>query len=422
MSASERIQAELTRRILISEKMRALILSCAISICLPVLLAFLILDVVNSGAVRSHMIGFGICLIATVYEWWSYRNLSAAVRDDRPPRRDYYFYNATVELFIPILIIFLGANNTHPTHSINGPFSYVFFLLIILAPLRLDFSLCIYTGCVAAAAFGLVVIIHRHILFMVWGGSPLSMIFNYGTRVLLFALAGVVAAFVTRRIRAMLFETINHWGERERIIGLFGQHVSPAVVNQLLSQRSDISELRSVCVLVFDIRNFTTFSEHRQAEEVVTYLNTLWASCVGTVNRHEGIVNKFIGDGFLAIFGAPIALGNNAKQALAAAHEILNEIDRLVAEQKLPPTEVGMALHAGEVIVGTVGSSEKKEYTVIGDVVNVAFRIEALNKTFKSKLLISESVAKAAEVQGLESLPPILVKGRDEPVALFRAV
>ncbi len=245
------------------------------------------------------------------------------------------------------------------------------------------------------------------------------MYFSYGSRAALFAIGGIVAALVTKRIRATLFETIDHWAERERIIGLFGQHVPPAVVNLLLSQ-SSFTEERAVCVLVFDIRNFTTFSEHRSAEEVVAYLNTLWGHTVRIVNKHNGSVNKFLGDGFLAVFGAPVNLGNNAKEALAAAREILRQIDQLVADGELPPTDVGMALHAGEVIAGTVGSSEKKEYTVIGDVVNVAFRIEALNKNFGSKLLISEAVATATGSEGFESLPPIQVKGRVEPVALFR--
>ena len=166
-------------------------------------------------------------------------------------------------------------------------------------------------------------------------------------------------------------------------MNLFGQHVSPAVVNQLLAQpKEPASELRQVCVLVLDIRNFTTFSEGRVADEVVAYLNTLWTFMVRTVNEHHGIVNKFLGDGFLAVFGAPLSAGNDCANALAAAREILREIDELTEAGRLPPTRIGIALHAGEAIVGNVGSAERKEYTVIGDVVNVAFRIEALNKEF----------------------------------------
>jgi adenylate cyclase len=286
--------------------------------------------------------------------------------------------------------------------------------------MRLDVSLCLFTGFLTAAAYLLLISMHWSELAADWRGLPFWMRFSFGARTALFAVGGIAAALVTRRIRKMLFETVNQWAERERIIGLFGQHVSPVVVNQLLSQSADFTEQCSVCVLVFDIRNFTTFSERRSADEVVTYLNTLWGHLVRIINEHEGSVNKFLGDGFLAIFGAPVAAGNNARQAVAAARKIMAEIAALVAEKKLPPTDFGMALHAGEVIAGTVGSSQKKEYTVIGDVVNVAFRIEALNKNFGSTLLISENVAHAAGLEGLESLPPIQVKGREQPVALYR--
>ena len=116
-------------------------------------------------------------------------------------------------------------------------------------------------------------------------------------------------------------------------------------------------------MLVLDIRNFTTFSEGRVAEEVVAYLNTLWSFMVRTVNEHHGIVNKFLGDGFLAVFGAPVSTGNDCANALAAARRILREIDELTGAGRLLPTRIGIALHAGEAVVGNVGSAERKEYT-----------------------------------------------------------
>lgn len=422
MNAQERIQTELARRILASERTRAQILAWTSTAALPAVTAFIVLVSQHSGVHSVYFLIAALCAASAGYEWRAWWKLGKAIRDDQPPHRFYYYLNALVEIGIPFLIILLTASYTNPSNPINGPFSYFFFLLIILAPLRLDVRLCLFTGCLSAAAYALLLYLNWDGLAQAWVGLPHAMKFNYISRIILFAIGGIVAAFVTHRIRSTLFETFHNWAEQERIVGLFGQHVSPAVVNQLLSQSDDFSELRSVCVLVFDIRNFTTFSEHRTADEVVDYLNTLWSYCVGCVNRHEGIVNKFLGDGFLAVFGAPVELENNAKNALAAGHELIRQIDQLVAEKKLPPTNFGLALHAGNVIVGTVGSSQKKEYTVIGDVVNVAFRIEALNRNFGSRMLISDSVAKATGATGLESLPPISVKGRDEPVALFRVI
>jgi len=171
--------------------------------------------------------------------------------------------------------------------------------------------------------------------------------------------------------------------------------------------------------MVLDIRNFTTFSEDRAADEVVRYLNTLWSFMVHTVNEHHGFVNKFLGDGFLAVFGAPLSTGSDCANAIAAAQRIMREVEQRAAAGGLPPTQIGIALHAGHAIVGNIGSAERKEYTVIGDVVNVAFRIEALNKEFGSKLLISEPVRQLTGVDG-ERIPSIAIRGRHDSVELFR--
>jgi adenylate cyclase len=171
--------------------------------------------------------------------------------------------------------------------------------------------------------------------------------------------------------------------------------------------------------MVVDIRNFTSFAEARPADEVVRYLNTLWSFMVRAVNEHHGIVNKFLGDGFLAVFGAPLSTGIDCRNALAAAQRILSELTNLAATGGLPPTQIGIALHAGPAIVGSVGSADRKEYTVIGDVVNVAFRIEALNKEFGSTMLISEPVRDVVGIDA-ERIPAIAIRGRRDPVELFR--
>ena len=127
-----------------------------------------------------------------------------------------------------------------------------------------------------------------------------------------------------------------------------------------------------------------------------------------------------LGDGFLAVFGAPLSNGSDdCANAMAAARQIMRELDHLIAAGEVFPTQIGIALHAGLAIVGNVGSADRKEYTVIGDVVNVAFRIEALNKEFGSTLLISEPVRYHAGIEA-EPMPPMMLRGRREPMELFR--
>jgi adenylate cyclase len=176
-----------------------------------------------------------------------------------------------------------------------------------------------------------------------------------------------------------------------------------------------------VCVLVLDIRNFTSFAETASPDAVVGYLNRLWASCVEVVNRNHGIVNKFLGDGFMAVFGAPLVVGNSSANAVRAARQILEEVEHSVAAGEIPPTQLGLGLHAGEALVGNIGSSQRREYTVIGDVVNVAFRIEQLNKEFGSTLLISESVQQATGAAASTIEPASLqIRGRQSAIKVFK--
>jgi len=210
--------------------------------------------------------------------------------------------------------------------------------------------------------------------------------------------------------------------ERNRIMGVFGQHVSPEVVNRLLSQDFEqAGEMREVCLMFLDIRNFTAFTEKSEPQVVVEHLNSLFEFMVDCVNRHQGIVHKFLGDGFMAVFGAPIPDEKNCHHALKASIEILNELARFNAQKGGEVTRVGIGLHSGMAVTGTIGSAQRKEYTIVGDTVNVAKRIEEMNKSLGSRLLVSEEVwNKLATKPKSEKLGQIRMKGREAPVMLYK--
>jgi class 3 adenylate cyclase len=210
--------------------------------------------------------------------------------------------------------------------------------------------------------------------------------------------------------------------EKNRVMGVFGQHVSPEVVNRLLAQNiGQDGEMRNVCLLFLDIRNFTAFTERSHPEEVVAYLNSLFEFMVECVNRNQGIVNKFLGDGFMAVFGAPLPDEKNCHHALKASIEILNELARFNAGRDGEPTRVGMGLHAGLAVTGTIGSAQRKEYTIVGDTVNVAKRIEELNKSLGSRLLVSEEVWGALPSKPkAEKVGRVRVKGHEATVLLYK--
>ena len=331
------------------------------------------------------------------------------------------FLNAFIETSLPTLLLFNIAASTGPTVALSSAAAYVYFLFIILSTLRLNPLLCVFTGSIAALEYAALTAWHWDSIQSASGRDPDIAWVVFGMRTVTFFVGGLTAGFVSMQIRKRLFETLRAVEERGEVVEMFGKHVSPEVVETLLAQGvGDAVETREVCVMVLDIRGFTTFSEHLPPGEVVSYLNALWSLCVGIVNQRQGIVNKFLGDGFMAVFGAPLVVSEYRENAVAAAREIIEEINQRVAAGDIPATRVGIGLHAGPALAGSVGSEERKEYTVIGDVVNVAFRIEELNKRFDSVLLASDTVCPfsgEAEAPRLESLQ---VKGRSQPVQIFR--
>jgi adenylate cyclase len=329
---------------------------------------------------------------------------------------------ALVETSLPTLVILYYATIIGPVQALLMPSAFVYFVFILLSTLRLDFALSTFTGFVAAVEYAAVALF--------WGAGDtavaepaLSSLPHHLGKACILLVTGIAAGFVARRLRKSFTRAIESIEERARILGVFGQHVSPEVVERLVGAEADAKgELKEVCVMFFDIRGFTAFAEKRSAKEVVGYLNVIFDSAVDAVTAQHGIVNKFLGDGFMAVFGAPIAEGNHSAAAIDAGLDVLARVERLVAAGRIPPTRVGLGLHAGPAIVGNIGSSRRKEYTVIGDVVNLASRVEALNKELGSRMLVTEEVWRCCDQSRVTATArdPIHVRGREAPVHIFQ--
>ncbi|MBS0539998.1 MAG: adenylate/guanylate cyclase domain-containing protein, partial [Proteobacteria bacterium] len=194
-----------------------------------------------------------------------------------------------------------------------------------------------------------------------------------------------------------------------------------AVVDRLLETSAELpSEVRRVCVLFLDIRGFTAQTRTRTAPDTVALLNDFFAEMVDIVDRHNGIVNKFLGDGFLALFGAPFDDPNAAEDAVAAGQAMLVAIDRWNVARPSQALRVGIGIHEGEAVTGTIGSPQRKEYTVIGDTVNLAARLEQLTKETGARLLVSGVLEPIARARAGQDLGPIAIRGYEDKVRVWR--
>jgi adenylate cyclase len=331
------------------------------------------------------------------------------------------FINAFIETSLPSVAIFTLAHHMEPTTVFGFWPPMLYFLFIVLSTLRLDFWLSLWTGAVAAV---------QQFLLAAWliplelfATVPEHTLMYHLSRSIVLLTAGVVAGIVAGSLRRQFDKSVQAAAARDRITNMFGQHVSPAVVDRLLSQQSDPpSETREVCVLFLDIRGFTAQTRKRPADETVALLNDFFAEMIEIVDHHNGIINKFLGDGFLAIFGAPLADPKAAANALAAGQGMLAAVDRWNKARPDKPLRIGIGIHLGDAVTGTVGSPQRKEYTVIGDTVNLAARLEQLTKETGSQLLISSAVQRATDAGGATDLGPLPIRGYDEGVRVWKVV
>jgi class 3 adenylate cyclase len=207
--------------------------------------------------------------------------------------------------------------------------------------------------------------------------------------------------------------------ERQRLQAAFGTYVDPVLAARLLEQGDDVfsGERREVTVMFVDVRDFTPFAEANTAEDTVARLNALFEIVVPAVVDAGGHVNKFLGDGALAVFGAPNDLADHADAAVGAALRI----QRLVVERLGGELRIGIGVNTGVVIAGTIGAGGKLEFTLIGDTVNVAARIEQLTKTTGDAILLTQQTVEAlvARPPGLTDRGSHAVKGKAAAVKVF---
>jgi adenylate cyclase len=297
-----------------------------------------------------------------------------------------------------------------------------------LAPLAPAWGVVILAAC--ALAVGL-----AGVLLPVWptvGVAFVLMAALGGASVVAFSrgiwmdVAEPVLAVAFATFGATAYQYFVEGREKRQVKQVFSRFVAKDVFDQLMADPSRATlggERRDMTVLFADIRGFTTFTERGRAEDIVAQLNEYFTRMVAVLFEHRGTVDKFVGDMVMALFGAPLADPDHADHAVEAALGMLRALDDLNRQWDAtgrPRLDIGVGLNTGDMVAGNIGSDTIMSYTVIGDAVNLAARLESLNKEHGTHIIVSE--ATRARLKGRYDMKPlgtVTVKGKTEPVAIF---
>ncbi|MCP5498536.1 MAG: adenylate/guanylate cyclase domain-containing protein [Leptospiraceae bacterium] len=302
--------------ILKSETQRAYLVLLLICLAFLIFLVkfFFLFNPEELQSIKTEQVQWKVFLILLLYSFYEfgitflYKHFQ---RIQKPIPLFGRIMNTLLEISFPTLIV-ISLKNIYPAeYLLATPPTYLYFIFIILSTLRLDFFISFFTGIFASL----------HYFFLVWitiaptVSDKIHYINSiYYQRAFIFLVSGLMAGFVGLQIKKRVLHSIKLLNQKNELRKIFGSHVSQEVVNEILeSGKTLVSEYKYVCVMFLDIRNFTKFSEHRTPEEVFNYLNLLFEFMIESINQNRGIINKFLGDGFMAVFGAPITGGKTSK-------------------------------------------------------------------------------------------------------------
>lgn len=424
-------ERQLNREILFSEKLRVTLLGSAY---LFFFVVFVSLTTILRSQVRGFVLDFTPIYIASVlFVVFAAREfilratidkvINGKLNIDYEKRDKFRYANTVTEMSVPTLIMIVFAIYFKSNFVFSTPVVLLYMIMIMLTTLSLNYKMSIVAGATAAIEFLITVLYFINTNGVGEVSAYMNEPYIYIAKSFLLLSGGVIAAIIAYQLRKRIYNSYAAIFEHNRIVNLFGQQVSQQIVDELIAAKDEnISKRKFVCIMFLDIRGFTPYAEKREPEEIIAYQNEVFGFMIDAITKNNGVINQFLGDGYMATFGAPVSWGNDCQNAVNAALEIVKTLKEKNDNKEFRQTDIGIGLHAGYVVAGNVGTQVRKQYSITGNTVILASRIEQLNKTYKSQLLISEEVFNKVNNEEFyhEHLGEVSIKGREEPINIYK--
>lgn len=333
------------------------------------------------------------------------------------------FINTTLQISLLSTFFFLIIRERGTAFALATALPMLYCLAISLTAFRLSPWLTFYAGALAAVEmiFLYAFFMRPHLTEEVIAANPtLSWPAMIG-RVLVFLAIGASSAVAALSLRSHIRKQMADQNRIQQLERTFGRLVDPEVARRILEDENWMTPSRRDAVVMFaDLKGFTKFSETRDPEEVAEFLNRCWSIAADCVERHGGVINKYLGDGFLAIFGVPLDLPDAEKAAANTATQLQQDLASILEPEGL---SLCVGIHSGPMIAGGIGSESRCEFTVIGSTVNLASRLESLNRSLSTTCLTSQPIAeKISPHWELRDHGGHRVKGVREEVSVYELI
>jgi len=332
--------------------------------------------------------------------------------------------NAVAEVSLPTLVMALDAYHVNAAYALTSAPTFLYSVSVLFSAIRLRRTLVMVVAVLGAAELmAMYALLRGQLPAELVAVVPSLALANVVQKACYIIIAGVLAVFVCNILLGNVGQLVARTRIEQKARSALGKVASSQVADLLIASTTgslQLGEKRVITVLFVDIRDFTRFAEQRDPGVVVAFLNTFFKVMCSVVDRNGGIVNKFLGDGLMAIFGAPVALEQHAQAAAQTAREMGQALEVIRSAWNLPDLEISIGLHTGEAVVGVMGAEDRGEYTAIGDTVNVASRIEGLNRQYQTRVLLSaETKAWLGPEAPVREVGEVQVKGRARPVKVL---